>query len=418
MGAYLDRLNESFDTITAGIDEILNRAADENRDVSKEEAELVEREQAKAEDLRKSIDHYAGIEASRAKVADIRAKLPSVTVTRESTRPGAGEGNDTPDISDAFPTVGDYIVTVGRALRGDREAGELITRATQHQTTADNPGIIPNPILGPVITAVNNARPFIQSITNKALPTGQFSRPVIRQHVAVAVQEAEKTETASRKMLIDPLSVVAKTYAGHLNISRQDVKWSQPGIMSLVAEDFAHEYAVETDSDAVAQFEASVTADPVAVADGTPEAIRAALFAAAASIMGEGQGAPLPDTLWVAPDVWGSLGSMSTSNGLPAFPSVTPTDTTGNPLGLRLVVDPWFTPGTAIVGVSRYAEWFEDVDGLISVQEPDVLGQLVGYAGFGAFLNTRPDLFVPVTMPTPVEAAALSAPSSSKTASK
>lgn len=401
MGAYLDRLNESFDTITAGIDDILNRAADENRDVTKEEAELVEREQAKAEDIRKSIDHYAGIEQSRAKVSEIRAKLPTVTVNREkSTRPGAGE-DDGPKLTDVFPTVGDYIVTVGRALRGDKEAGELITRATAHQTTADNPGIIPNPILGPVVTAVGNARPFIQSITNKALPTGQFSRPVIRQHVEVGIQTAEKAETASRKMLIDPLPVAAKTYAGHLNISRQDIKWSQPGIMQLVAEDFAHEYAVETDEDAVSQFEASITTDPIAVADGTPEAIRAALFAAAASIMSEGQGAPLPDTLWVAPDVWGSLGSMSTTNGLPAFPSVTPTDTTGNPLGLRLVVDPWFTPGTAIVGVSRYAEWFEDVDGLISVQEPDVLGQLVGYAGFGAFLNTRPDLFVPLTMPTP-----------------
>lgn len=398
MGAYLDRLNESFDTITAGIDAVLNRAAEENRDVSKDEAELVEREQAKAEDLRKSIDHYAGIEQSRAKVSEIRSKLPTVVVNRESTRPGAGE-DDTPKLTDVFPTVGDYIVTVGRALRGDKEAGELITRATAHQTTADNPGIIPNPILGPVVTAVGNARPFIQSITNKALPTGQFSRPVIRQHVEVGIQTAEKAETASRKMLIDPLPVAAKTYAGHLNISRQDIKWSQPGIMQLVAEDFAHEYAVETDEDAVSQFEASITTDPIAVADGTPEAIRAALFAAAASIMAEGQGAPLPDTLWVAPDVWGSLGSMSTTNGLPAFPSVVPTDTTGNPLGLRLVVDPWFTPGTAIVGVSRYAEWFEDVDGLISVQEPDVLGQLVGYAGFGAFLNTRPDLFVPLTMP-------------------
>lgn len=406
MGAYLDRLNESFDTITAGIDDVLNRAAEENRDVTKEEAEFVEREQAKAEDYRKSIDHYAGIEQSRAKVSEIRSKLPTVTVVREkSTRPGAGE-DDGPKLTDVFPTVGDYIVTVGRALRGDKEAGELITRATAHQTTADNPGIIPNPILGPVVTAVGNARPFIQSITNKALPTGQFSRPVIKQHVEVGIQTAEKAETASRKMLIDPLPVSAKTYAGHLNISRQDIKWSQPGIMQLVAEDFAHEYAVETDEDAVTQFEASITTDPIAVADGTPEAIRAALFSAAASIMAEGQGAPLPDTLWVAPDVWGSLGSMSTTNGLPAFPSVTPTDTTGNPLGLRLVVDPWFTPGTAIVGVSRYAEWFEDVDGLISVQEPDVLGQLVGYAGFGAFLNTRPDLFVPLTMPTP---AALSA---------
>jgi hypothetical protein len=81
------------------------------------------------------------------------------------------------------------------------------------------------------------------------------------------------------------------------------------------------------------------------------------------------------------------------------FPSVTPTSSAGNLLGLRLVVDGNFTAGTAVVGVSRYAEWFEDIDGLMQVGEPDVLGQLVGYAGFGAFLNTKPDLFTPLTLP-------------------
>lgn len=394
MGAYLDRLNKQYDEILEGIDEILDRAADEEREATKEESELVERETKKAEDLKKSIEHYAGIETQRAKVAEVRGKVPAgPTVKRETVKVNEPEKK----LEDIFPTAGEYAVTAIRAMKGDKAAAELIQRATEHQTTADNPGLIPRPILGPVITAVGNERPFIQSITNKALPTGSFDRPTVTQHVAVDKQTAEKAETASRKLLVDKLPVTAATYAGHLNVSRQDIKWSDPGIMQILVEDFGHEYAKETDEDAVGQFEASVTADAIAAASADAAGVRAAVFGAATAIIGDASGAPLPDTMWVAPDVWGALGSMVNANGIPAFPSLTATSTAGNPLGLRLVVDPWFSPGTAVVGVSSYLEWYEDIDGFMYVDEPNVLGQLVGYAGFGAFLNTKPELFIPIT---------------------
>jgi hypothetical protein len=71
-------------------------------------------------------------------------------------------------------------------------------------------------------------------------------------------------------------------------------------------------------------------------------------------------------------------------------------------MGLRLVVDPNFAAGTLVMGPSRFAEWYEDVDGLMQVGEPDVLGQLVGYAGYGAFLNVRPEAFTAFTAPVVV----------------
>jgi hypothetical protein len=55
-----------------------------------------------------------------------------------------------------------------------------------------------------------------------------------------------------------------------------------------------------------------------------------------------------------------------------------------------------------IQGPARYAEWYEDVDGLMQVGEPDVLGQLVGYAGYGAFLNVLPSAYTKFTVPAPV----------------
>lgn len=408
MGKYLDNLTIQFDEILAANDEILNRAADENRELTADEQKIVERDQGKAEELKKSIDYHAGLEVTRSAVAAVRAKVPVGSASPMLQRSGGSEKPE-PTLEELFPSVGDYIVTVGRALRGDKEAGELIQRATAHQTTADNPGIIPTPIVGPVITAVGNDRPFISSISQKPLPAGSFDRPIITQHVAVGVQTGEKTETASRKLLIGKLPVTADTFAGHLNISRQDIKWSSPGIMTLVAEDFVHEYAVETDASAAAEFAASPTGAPVTVATTDAAGITTAIYEAAANVMATAHGAPLPDTLWVSPDVWGTVGSLVNTNGTLVFPSVTPTSNAGNLLGLKLVVDPAFPAGTAILGPSRYAEWFEDVDGLLQVAEPDVWGQLVGYAGYGAFLNTRPDLFTKLILPvTPFAAPAKS----------
>jgi hypothetical protein len=64
-------------------------------------------------------------------------------------------------------------------------------------------------------------------------------------------------------------------------------------------------------------------------------------------------------------------------------------------------VDPNFAAGTLVMGPSRFAEWYEDLDGLMQVGEPDVLGQLVGYAGYGAFVNVRPEAFTKFTAPPP-----------------
>jgi hypothetical protein len=220
----------------------------------------------------------------------------------------------------------------------------------------------------------------------------------VNQHVDVQKQGAEKTLTASQKMTVDLLPVTASTFAGHLNISRQDIKWSSPGILQLVFDDFAYVYAIRTCADAVTQFVASVagSAGVPIVAPSDPGKVMKALYAAASQSLTDGEA--LPDTLWASPDVWGSLGSMTAGvSGTPAFPSLSLTSPGGNPLGLNLVVDAHFPAGTAIVGPSQYAEFYEDVDGLLQVGEPDVLGQLVGYAGYTAFLNSNPLTFTRIT---------------------
>jgi hypothetical protein len=396
MGAYLDRLNTEYDNIREGIDALVNRAADENRDVTDDESKMVDRDKGRLDELEKAIAHYTGIESQAGKVAALRATVPAPA--RTTTRVNEP---DAYDVAREFPTVADYAITVHRAMAlKDPSAIEKLDRATAHQLTTDNPGIIPRPVVGPLLNFLSTSRAFINSITNRPLPAGKFDRPRITQHVAVGVQAAEKTLTESQKMLIDSVPVTAATYAGHLNISRQDIKWTSPSILNIVYDDFAAIYANVTDNAAADAFVTSITAAAVPVADWG--ALRGALFGGSATALAAG--GEFPDTLWASPDVWAEMGGamIGADHNLPAFPNLSVTSTGGNPMGLRLVVDPNFAAGTLVMGPSRYAEWYEDVDGLMQVGEPDVLGQLVGYAGYGAFLNVNPDAFTKFTAPAPL----------------
>lgn len=399
MGAYLDRLNSQFDEIREGIDTLVNRAAEEGRDVSDAEQAQVDRDQGRLGELQTAIGHYSDIESRAGQVAALRATTPATTVT---TRP-APEA-EAYDVAREFPTIGEYAVTLHRAMvLRDPAAIEKIDRATDHQKLADNPGIVPRPVLGPVLNNIDAARPFINSISRRPLPAGTFDRPVITQHVAVDKQAAEKDLTASQKMTIGKLPVQADTFAGHLNISRQDVKWTSPGILQIVFDDFAAVYANATDNEACEDFAASVV-NVLPIDTWDADGIYAGIYGGAENTLGSSNA--LPDTVWVSPDVWGRLGALTTPMGAPLFPGMNPGATSGSPLGFNLVVDRNFPAATMIQGPSRYAEWYEDVDGLMQVGEPDVLGQLVGYAGYAAFLNVLPAAFTKFTVPAPVVAAA------------
>jgi HK97 family phage major capsid protein len=318
MGIYLDRLHEQHREITTGVDDILNRAAEENRDVTDDEAGQIERDRTRLGELAAAIDHYTGLERDGARVQALRAQVaPAMSPNATRTAPQGDEY----EITREFPTVADYAIAVHRAtaLR-DPEARAAIERATAHQTTADNPGLIPRPILGPVLNFLQSSRPFINSVVNRPLPTGKFDRPVITQHVAIGKQTAEKALTDSQKMTIGTLPATAATYAGHLNISRQDVKWTSPSILQIVYDDFAAIYANVTDNDAADQFLASLTNAPVAVPDWS--ALRGALFAGSAASLAAG--GVFPDTLWTSPDVWADMGGalIGADHNLPAFPGL------------------------------------------------------------------------------------------------
>lgn len=410
MNTYADRLQAEFDEITTGITTVLERAADAGRDLTDEEQEQITRDDARRDTLQKAIGHYTEIEDRTAKVAALRSRVPRPTrVAQQERSPDDPEA----ELLRMFPTPGHYAITMHRATaKRDKVAAGLIersqeilqeiARATAHQLTTDNPGLIPNPIVGPVISRLIERRPFIQSIGTGVPPSQKFDRPKVTQDVEVGKQATEKTETASQKMTTVPVPVTLETWAGHLNISLQDIRWSQPGILSLVYESFAKVYAKRTDKAACTDFAAAITqTQPVATLDAA--GIGAALGAAAATIGGADDDKGEPDTIWMSRDLAsriGNLRAVNSSEKLYDIPVIG--GTTGSLEGLRVVIDGRFAANTAIVGDSNLVEFWEQLEGFLSVDEPNVLGQLVGYAGYTDTVVLDPTGFVKLTpIPAP-----------------
>ena len=122
-----------------------------------------------------------------------------------------------------YRSAGQYVIDRWAAGVGSEDARERLSiyeRAAAHQTTADNLGIIPEPVVGDLLNFVDYSRPLVQALGVKAVPGGRFVRPRVTQHTDVAKQTAEKAELVSRKMLISRVPVTMDTFGGYVNVSK------------------------------------------------------------------------------------------------------------------------------------------------------------------------------------------------------
>jgi HK97 family phage prohead protease len=302
-----------------------------------------------------------------------------------------------------FTSPADYINAYVAASRGDRNAARRIEAA--NQTTTDNPGIVPTPIIGNVITFLNSKRPVVSASRSIGLPGSgaSFVRPYVSTHTSVGKQAKEFDPLASQTMKVIPISVAKATYGGSLSISFQDRDWTEPEILNLVVTDMSAQYAVQTDGAACLELTTSVKATQALAADADAKATVAAIAGASAQI-----GAKvfeMPDTLYVSFDKWAFLASLCDTTGRPAFPYVGAMNSAGtnaggvrsmdmNVMGLRVVADANLPAGTMIVGRSDLLETYETVGGQVSVVSPSTLSFSLAYYGYFATKVVEPNGFV------------------------
>ena len=343
----------------------------------------------------------------------VEATIPTAPVfaqaKREFRMPSAGEYLAAYHIGgETFAKVNGAFVEAQKAKRSVLEA------AAGDIATTDTPGLLPVPVLGPVFQDINYIRPFVTAIGARAYPDGgtskTFIRPTITTHTEVAEQtgSAEFGAAAARTMVIAANSVAKKTFAGQVSLSVQDIDFTSPAAMQQIMQDLMGQYMIATDNFAVDTFVTG--ASTAGVWGGTTAGFISDIYECAANIS---NGSNLfPTHLLVGVDTWKKIGSLVDGSNRPVFPSVGTPGLSGqntlgagdvtnwsttNPLGLQIIVDSNVAAKTMVVFHAPAAEYYEQIRGLMSVENPGTLSRTFSYYGYTSFFLAKASLAQKVT---------------------
>jgi HK97 family phage prohead protease len=312
----------------------------------------------------------------------------------------------------ALPTPGEYMAAYhigGDTFRRVNDAYKVaaakkhssIQAALAQDLTSDTPGLLPIPVLGPVFQNYNFIRPVVSAIGTRAMPNGNgksFIRPIITQHTAAGVQ-TEGQEVTNQKMTLSSNTVTRQTVAGGVFISQQDIDFTDPAALNTILQDLTGQYMKETDNIAA---DACVTASQASgftwtVTAGNPTSLMDAIYGCAFNISNSTN--LFATHLLVSVDVWQKLGGQLDDAKRPLFPAIGAPGLIGqntlgagsaaswsgmNPLGLEIVVDGNFASGTMLVVHAPAIEFYEQVRGIMSVEDPALLGRNFSYYGYFA----------------------------------
>jgi hypothetical protein len=392
--AMIERLERELEERNAFVQGTIAGAQDGNRDITENEKELIKSANTRTVELRAQLDMLWDTRKATTDARDrVRETYAEMEVLRRNVDRGPVE----------YASAGAYILDVYAAGIGDRPAKErldMFLRTAAHQKTSDNLGIIPDPIIGPVLNFIDQARPLVTFDGPQPLTAATFYRPKVTQHTTVAKQGSgglaadEKSELVSQKMVISRITGTAVTYGGYVNVSRQNMDLSNPQAMDTVINDLAAQYAIATEAAFGALLIASGnTVELAPVATGTnPSATEAtaALWAAVAAVYTacKGQGRV---ALAVAPgklSAWASL-----------FAPVNPTNAQstgfragdfgqgviGQISGIPVIMSAGIVGAATDFGVvfsTAAIEAYEQRIGSLQAVEPSVLGVQVAYAGY------------------------------------
>ncbi len=349
-----------------------------------EPTETVELEQEQEQDTdntEQESDEMA--DAEKAEPVAAEATIPTQPFVYASAKP-------------ELPTAVEYIgamVKGGSAWDSMQQRGHA---AAPEVAIADTPGIVPTPILAPVYNNFIGNRPVVDAIGAKAMPGGGkvFIRPKVVTHTSMAVQTAEFDTVQSGTFVVDDIQVTKGTYGGYVQISEQDLDWTDPAVLGLILDDMGRIYANTTDNVAADALEAGITttrAFPGATYDD-PKQWAAWIAGAAQTILSASNG-NLPTHIFLNPESWGWLTGLSDSSDRPLFPQIGPMNAFGNlgpaqesgvAFGLSVVVDRNFPADFMAIGDASGFEIFEQQKGAISVDVPETLSRTLAFRGYFA----------------------------------
>lgn len=388
------------------VTQLVKGAEDAQRDLTEGELELVKGARSRVSEVQNQLDTLYGAretsEAASKRATEVNKALEGI------------RGHAINPVE--YKTAGEYLLDQWDGATGNREAQarvETYMRAAAHQKTSDNLGIVPDPIVGNLISFIDESRPLVSYFGTQPVSSPTFYRPKVTQHTAVGIQGTagsaasanEKVELESQKMLITRLTGQVNTYGGYVNVSKQNLDFSNPSILDTVINDLAGQYAIETE----AVFAAAVAAAATGTQGyGTPASatsqttIANAIWAATGTVFGKTKG---KGKLFIAvsPTVLQLFGPLfqpynaqnSQSAGLSA--ANYGTGVLGTISGVPVIMSAGLTSGKAYLGSTAAVEAYEQRIGTLQATEPSVLGLQVAYAGYFGTVEVESGAVVELT---------------------
>lgn len=254
MNPFLNRLHEQRSQKADLIDATLNRAAEENRDISEVETANVAALAKEIEKLDERIAQVTDIETRKAAAAELARKVDGSKVEKRDASPARvtrEERTYRPDGENSF--IRDAFAA---QVLGDYAARERLARHTQEEKiekrdvgTAQFAGLVVPQFLTDLAAPFARAgRPLADVARKHALPANGMTLSISRVTTGSAV--AEQTEGAAvqeTNMDDTKLDISVKTIAGQQNVSRQALERGT-GIDSLVMADLVSAYHTKLDA--------------------------------------------------------------------------------------------------------------------------------------------------------------------------
>jgi len=306
-----------------------------------------------------------------------------------------------------LPTAAEYICAA--LVGGDqwKAMSAAVRAAAPDVVTGDLDGLLPTPIVAPVFDGLIGRRPIIDAFGVRTMPTSGkvFIRPSITTHTSVNQQMSELTTLQTGTFVVTDNPVTKQTFGGTVNVSLQSIELSDPAVISLILNDMAKIYGLQTNYAAATDFESFVVGNSSNVVPFTttdPAAWASAAYDAASQILTTGGGS-LPTHMFLDPLSWKALGALSDTADRPLFPQVGPMNSVGSlspaayagtAFGMQVVVDVNLAADTIIFGDLSGFEIFEQQRGAISVETPSNLGRTLSFYGYFATLGLDSTKFI------------------------
>lgn len=351
---------------------------------------------------------------TEAQVAEAAAKPETIIPTPLfASAPKATRLPSAAEYLAAFHMGGDVRAGVERQiLDWKRENQSPIEAAAGDETIAGNlPGLLSVPVLGPVYQELAFIRPLVNALGPRAMPNpggNSFVRPTISQHTTVTQQANELAAVGTQSMNVAANTVTKITLGGSIDISYQSIDFTDPNGLTTVINDLAGEYLLATEGVTATNLLAAATSS--GVWDLTAADFMKSLYDSAVDISTTTN--RMPTHIMVSPDVWAQIGQLLDSSNRPLFAYTGGTGLAGynalgnnnigtwagvNPLGLELVVSSKLAAKSMIILNSTAFEVYEQMRGMLSVEQPSTLSRLISIFGYFATFKANATMIRKIT---------------------